>query len=187
MVLNGIEDIVTRPDLADRAIFLVLEPIPEDRRRPEAELRAAFDRERPRLLGVLLDAVVEGLARLPKTSLPRLPRMADFALWSTACETRLWPPGTFWAAYSGNREEAIDDIIYADPIASTAARASARRAAVVSRAVCSGGGASSGLLSTVKRRRSSAARVGGDPCMSSETTPHKPLTPLAMWSCWTLK
>lgn len=119
VVLNGIEDIVTRPDLADRAIFLVLEPIPEDRRRPEAELRAAFDRERPRLLGVLLDAVVEGLARLPKTSLPRLPRMADFALWSTACETRLWPPGTFWAAYSGNREEAIDDIIDADPIAST--------------------------------------------------------------------
>jgi hypothetical protein len=29
VILNGIEDIVTRPDLADRAVFLTLEPIPE--------------------------------------------------------------------------------------------------------------------------------------------------------------
>ena len=33
VILNGIEDIVTRPDLADRAIFLTLAAIPEDRRR----------------------------------------------------------------------------------------------------------------------------------------------------------
>jgi hypothetical protein len=26
VILNGIEDIVTRPDLADRAVFLTLEP-----------------------------------------------------------------------------------------------------------------------------------------------------------------
>ena len=65
VILNGIEDIVTRPDLADRAMFLTLEPIPEERRRPEAELWAAFEVERPRILGVLLDAAVEGLKRLP--------------------------------------------------------------------------------------------------------------------------
>jgi hypothetical protein len=62
VILNGIEDIVTRPDLADRAVFLTLEPIPEDRRRPERELWAAFEAERPRILGVLLDAVAKGLA-----------------------------------------------------------------------------------------------------------------------------
>jgi hypothetical protein len=44
--------------------------------------------------------------------------MADFALWATACETALWPAGTFWSAYSGNRDEAVDDVIDADPIAS---------------------------------------------------------------------
>ena len=43
MILNGIEDIVTRTDLADRAVFLTLEPIPEEHRRPEAELWAAFE------------------------------------------------------------------------------------------------------------------------------------------------
>ena len=122
VILNGIEDIVTRPDLADRAVFLTLEPIPEECRRPEAELWAAFEAERPRILGVLLDAVVEGLKRLPDTHLPKLPRMADFALWATACETALWPTGTFWSAYCGNRDEAVDGVIDADPVA-TAVRA----------------------------------------------------------------
>ena len=117
VILNGIEDIVTRPDLADRAVFLTLEPIPEDRRRPEQELWAAFEAERPRILGVLLDAVAKGLAELPRTKLDKLPRMADFALWATACETALWPSGTFWSAYCGNRDEAVDGVIDADPIA----------------------------------------------------------------------
>lgn len=117
VILNGIEDIVTRPDLADRAVFLTLEPIAEDRRRPEAELWAAFEIECPRILGVLLDAVAKGLAELPHTKLERLPRMADFALWATACETALWPAGTFWSAYCGNRDEAVEGVIDADPIA----------------------------------------------------------------------
>lgn len=117
VILNGIEDIVTRPDLADRAVFLTLEPIPEERRRPEQELWAAFEAERPRLLGVLLDAVAKGLAELPRTKLDKLPRMADFALWATACETALWSSGTFWSAYCGNRDEAVDGVIDADPIA----------------------------------------------------------------------
>jgi hypothetical protein len=117
VILNGIEDIVTRPDLADRAVFLTLEAIPEERRRPEAELWAVFEAERPRILGVLLDAVVEGLKRLPETHLPKLPRMADFALWATACETALWPAGTFWSAYCGARDEAVQGVIEADPVA----------------------------------------------------------------------
>jgi hypothetical protein len=117
VILNGIEDIVTRPDLADRGLFLTLEPIPEERRRPEQELRDAFEVERPRILGALLDIVVEGLKRLPETHLPKLPRMADFALWGTACEPALWPAGTFMSAYCGNRDEVVDDVIEADPVA----------------------------------------------------------------------
>jgi hypothetical protein len=118
VVLNGIEDIVTRPDLADRAIFLTLEPIPEERRRPEKELWAAFDKARPKILGGLLDAVSLGLRRLPETRLKKLPRMADFALWATACEGALWEEGTFGRAYVGNRDEAVDSVIEADPVGS---------------------------------------------------------------------
>ena len=117
VILNGIEEIVTRPDLADRAVFLTLEPIPEESRRPEAEMWAAFEIERPRLLGVLLDAVAEGIKQLPTTRLDKLPRMADFALWVTACETALWPAGTFWSAYCTNRGEAAQSVLEADSIA----------------------------------------------------------------------
>lgn len=122
VILNGIEDMVTRPDLADRAIFLTLESIPEERRRPEAELWAAFEAERPGLLGVLLDATVEGLRRVSEIRLEKLPRMADFATWATACETALWPAGTFWGAYRGNLDQAVEGVIESDPVA-TAVRA----------------------------------------------------------------
>src|SRR5262249_53112681 len=97
----------TRPDLADRSVFLTLDPIGEERGRPEEQLWAEFERERPRMLGVLLDAVAHGLRRLPAVQLGRHPRMADFARWVTACETAVWSPGTFMAAYDGNRDEAI--------------------------------------------------------------------------------
>ena len=127
VILNGIEEIVTRPDLADRAVFLTLEPIPEKNRRPEAELWAAFEAEHPRLLGVLLDAVVEGVRRLPDIRLEKLPRMADFALWATACETALWPTGTFSVAYLGNREDAVESVIDADPIATAVRTLMAKR------------------------------------------------------------
>ena len=40
VVLNGIEELVTRADLLDRAILLDLPTIPEDRRQSEAQLWA---------------------------------------------------------------------------------------------------------------------------------------------------
>src|SRR5262249_55194702 len=128
VILNGIEDIVTRPDLADRALFLTLQPIPEERRRSEGELWAAFEAECPRILGALLDAVVCGLKSLPETRLARLPRMADFALWATACETAIWPRGTFMAAYNGNRDEAIANVIEADSVATAVCTFMSKRA-----------------------------------------------------------
>src|SRR6516162_891117 len=38
IVLNGIENVISRPDLADRTIFLTLSHVPEARRRPEREM-----------------------------------------------------------------------------------------------------------------------------------------------------
>jgi hypothetical protein len=43
--------------------------------------------------------------------------MADFALWVTAAEEALgWEPGTFMSAYAGNREEANQRALEADPL-----------------------------------------------------------------------
>jgi hypothetical protein len=117
IILNGIEDVVSRPDLADRALFLTLPYLSEARRRPEQKLWQDFELASPRLLGALLDAVSHGLRALPHVRLDRLPRMADFALWASACETALWPAGTFARAYAGNRRVAIEDAVDADPVA----------------------------------------------------------------------
>jgi hypothetical protein len=100
-------------------VFLILEPIREERRRPEQELWEKFEQERPRILGALLDAVAHGLCQLPNVHLDRPPRMADFARWITACETAFWPPGTFMRAYSGNLDDAVDNIIEADLVSTT--------------------------------------------------------------------
>jgi hypothetical protein len=116
-IVNGIEDVVCRSDLADRAMFLALEPIADERRRTERQLWREFETVRPRILGALLDAAAHGLQRLSQVRLERSPRMADFALWATACETALWPPGTFLRAYNANRRAAIEGVIEADPVA----------------------------------------------------------------------
>src|SRR5262249_24390101 len=60
---------------------------------------------------------LHGLRAVGSVHLGRLPRMADFALWATACETGLWPAGTFTRAYAANRNAAIEGIIDADPVA----------------------------------------------------------------------
>jgi hypothetical protein len=44
--------------------------------------------------------------------------MADFAHWVSACETVLWPAGTFARAYAANRRTAIERVIDGDPVAS---------------------------------------------------------------------
>ena len=126
-LLNGIEDVIGRSDLADRTIFLTLTPIGEEQRRSEAELWREFELARPTILGALLDAAAHGLRTVSTLELRRLPRMADFAVWATACETAMWPTGTFTRAYAANREAAIESIIDADPIAALVRELMSRR------------------------------------------------------------
>jgi hypothetical protein len=122
VILNGIEDIVTRPDLADRALLLTLQTILEEDRRSEQNLWTAFSEAQPAILGALLDAVAHGLHKLPSTKPENLPRMADFALWISACEGALWPAGTFLKAYQQNRDDAVSDVVEYDDVASAVRR-----------------------------------------------------------------
>jgi hypothetical protein len=118
-MLNGIADVITRPDLASRAVLLDFPEIPEDERREENELEEAFFAARPRMLGALLDGMVWGLKNYPTTKLARKPRMADFARWVSACETAYWPAGTFIAAYTKNAEDALATLIGDNAVAQT--------------------------------------------------------------------
>jgi hypothetical protein len=109
VLLTSIEEVAARSDLLDRCLIGPLSPIPDDRRRPEAEMIAEFHKVRPLIVGALLDAVSTALRRLPSLNLANLPRMADFALWATAAETGCgWREGTFMSAYQLNRDSAND-------------------------------------------------------------------------------
>ena len=117
VALTSITDVADRSDLADRLVIIRLEVIPDEKRRPETELRRAFDAARPRILGALLDVVAHGILNLPNVRLNRSPRMADYAAWIRACETAIWQAGMHLAAYEANRGEAVDIVLDADPVA----------------------------------------------------------------------
>jgi hypothetical protein len=127
IIVNGIEDVISRPDLADRAIFLTLPCVPEEKRRPEAQFWSEFELARPSILGALLAAASYGLRMLPSIRVASLPRMADFAMWACACEGALWPLGTFMRAFRQNRRSAIEDAIDGDPLAACIRHLMARR------------------------------------------------------------
>jgi len=112
IIINGITDVVTRHDLADRAIFISLEPIPDHKRVSEKELNKKLEKALPGILGGLLDAVSVALRNIDATTLDDLPRMADFALWIQAAEAALpWDSGDFMDVYHENRENIIRDAI----------------------------------------------------------------------------
>jgi energy-coupling factor transporter ATP-binding protein EcfA2 len=118
VVLNGITDFIDKQDLVDRAVQVRLPAIPKGDRKPERELWAGFAEAQPRILGALLDVVSAGLQRLPNTTLTELPRLADFALWATACEVPLgWQPGSFVIAYQDAQDDLIKDALEAEPVA----------------------------------------------------------------------
>jgi hypothetical protein len=128
IVLTGINDIASRSDLADRSLFVRLAPLDDGRRWTESEFWAELEAAQPRIFGALLTAMVAGLKALPNTRLAKRPRLADFAVWITACESALpWEAGEFLTAYAQNRSEATGIVLGSDPLADALQRFMAGR------------------------------------------------------------
>ena len=118
LIFNAIPDLGTaRPDFLDRALIVEFLGIKPENRRYEAQFWREFSERRPRILGALLDAAVVGLQNLPQVKLERPPRLADFALWVSACEEALgMQPGEAMAAWRANCAEARDLALEASPL-----------------------------------------------------------------------
>ena len=118
VILNGIDSLAVAGDLRDRSLVVELPPIPPDKKRTEKEFYRELEAVRPKVLGVLLDAVSAALRNLDRVELRELPRMADFAVWVAAAEETLpWESGAFMSAYTGNRLEADELALDSDPVA----------------------------------------------------------------------
>lgn len=119
IIMNGITDFATRPDLANRCISYRLATITE--RKTEAELRQTFDEAHPKILAALLDATVTGLRRLHEVAAEGryLCRLADFTLWGYAVAPALgWSEEEFLSAYKATQKATTEAVLDADPVAS---------------------------------------------------------------------
>jgi hypothetical protein len=118
VLITGVEDVVVKPDLLDRSLVLSLPRIEDGNRQTEKHFWARFDESSGRIFGALLMAVSQGLRRLDEVVVDESPRMADFARWAVACEPALGlGPGSFLAAYTRNRAEAVELALEASPVA----------------------------------------------------------------------
>jgi hypothetical protein len=115
VIINGIPELSSRPDFADRAICLTLPAIDEHARRSEREYWAEVEERLPRILGALLTGVASAI-RNRNLAHEKLGRMADFERWVLGAEADLWGKGRFVEAYTRNRTGAVETAIEADPI-----------------------------------------------------------------------
>jgi len=116
-ILNGIDSVVSRNDLADRSIFVNLPAISETERITEKGLMAEFEKDRPYILAGLFDATSTALRNFENVELEAVPRMADFATWVAAAEPALpWAEGEFLKAYVGNIAAAVETALASDPV-----------------------------------------------------------------------
>jgi hypothetical protein len=155
ILLTGINVPTTAPDLLDRFLLVGLDRVPPGSRKEETELWADFERERPRLFGGLLDALVETLRIYPSIRLTNLPRMADFARWGAAAAEALgFGSKAFLDAYRSNVSGVTEEVLEADLVAA------AVRAFVEEHSEWSG--TVSELLTAIDSRQSEAVRKSPD-------------------------
>lgn len=117
VIINGIDDIASRPDLADRCIHLLLPPLVS--RRTEADIERDFLKDAPAIFAALLDGLVMAIKNHAAVRLDSLPRMADFATWAAAGLPALgYTANDFLTAYTRNREHLAELALEASPVAS---------------------------------------------------------------------
>ncbi|MBL8860696.1 MAG: hypothetical protein JNK02_01690 [Planctomycetes bacterium] len=118
VILNGIDDLASRGDVADRSIVLSLKRIDDRVRREERTFWEEFDEARPRILGALLDALSCARARSDTMKLDRNVRLADFARLVEAAAPALGlRPGEFLDALFANRDEGSASVLDGSPFA----------------------------------------------------------------------
>ncbi|WP_370424425.1 ATP-binding protein (plasmid) [Streptomyces sp. QH1-20] len=122
LIVNGIDVGTLRGDLADRMIPVHLHRITQ--RRTETALWEAYHETHPRILGALLDLLVQVLGKLPairekadRGEIP-LPRMADYGLIMAALdEVYGVPEKSILRDYLQQRTELAEEVVESNQVA----------------------------------------------------------------------
>ena len=106
VMMNGIEELATRPDLAQRGIHVELEPV--KRVMPESELFRQFDADAPAIFAAILSGLAVCVTTHEHVKLNPMPRMADFACWAYAGLPMLgFSSEKFLDAYRANQDAGL--------------------------------------------------------------------------------
>ena len=117
--MNGIDVLVTRPDLLDRTIHINLPRLKF--RVVESELEKNFEKSIPDILGGLLDLFSKALGVIPDINIaPQdLPRLGDFGILGEAVyKVQGKPEEKFLKEFSAMRKNAVLRILEATPLGS---------------------------------------------------------------------
>lgn len=100
-IINGIQELAVRPDLAERCLHIELDVIRN--RIPESTFWRDFDADAPHIFAGILAGLSAAIRDHDRITIQPLPRMADFALWAAAGIGELgFTKDEFLAAYSEN-------------------------------------------------------------------------------------
>ncbi len=77
ILINGIDIVPYRSDLAERCLYFTLNAIPASERRTDAEIWGSFEEDKPKILGAIFDTIVKAMQILPTLQMPKLHRMSD--------------------------------------------------------------------------------------------------------------
>lgn len=128
VILNGIDDLASRPDLAERSLLVELEAITH--RRTEADLRRMYDRSAGRIFGAVLESLRLAMRDAGSIDIGTKPRMADFATWAAAAMPALgFTAQEFLNAYRSSIRSATLGAIEASPVATAIIELSERNPA----------------------------------------------------------
>ncbi len=112
VTMNGINVVAAKPDLLDRSLLLTLNRIPSDSRKAESTIWREFDDDLPYILDWCFRTLSKAMELFPSTSLPNLPRMADFAAWGFAITEAIgWKGQLFLDAYTDNQKLLSEDVL----------------------------------------------------------------------------
>lgn len=117
--LNGINVVVTKPDLLDRSVIIELVRISERERKEEREVWEDFDKDKPYIIGGALKILSKAMQIYPTIKLEKLGRMADFTRWGYAVAEALGSGGErFLEVYLKNQNKSNEEAISSHPVAS---------------------------------------------------------------------
>ena len=112
IVVTGINPVALRGDIDQRKVRIWLAEIEPSKRQAEAKFEAAFEDARPRLFGAILSALVVGLKNLHTAAkIENKPRMADYAVWGTACEPAYANAGDLMKVLNIAKAEAGEEVL----------------------------------------------------------------------------